>query len=149
MAGLSGSCLCGKVTYESEGGAQMAAHCHCVDCRKSSGTGHCTHVVMVEDTVRIDGTLKFYDRPADSGNIVSRGFCPDCGSAVASRNSGMPGMLFLRASSLDDPETIRPVMSVYASRAASWDPVDPNLPSYAEVPEGGAEQVIAEHSRGA
>ena len=145
MAGFSGSCLCGKVSYDSQAAPQLAAHCHCVDCRKSSGTGHCTHVVAAEDAVRIEGDLKFYERPADSGNIVSRGFCPDCGSAVASRNSGMPGMLFLRASSLDDPEVIRPAMSVYASRAASWDPVNPDLPSFPEMPEDGPEQAIAEH----
>lgn len=146
QTGFSGGCLCGGVRYEVSGPAQLAAHCHCVDCRKASGTGHCTHVVLGEAQFSLTGPVKFYDRPADSGNIVSRGFCPNCGSAVYSTNSGMPGMVFVRASSLDDPETIAPAMTVYASRAASWDPVDPNLPFFAEIPEGGPEQVIAEFS---
>jgi hypothetical protein len=136
MAGISGRCLCGEVSYTSEAAPQMAAHCYCVDCRKSSGTGHCTHVVLEEASFSLNGEPRFYDRPTDSGNNVSRGFCPTCGSAVYSTNSSMPGMVFVRASSLDDPDTIQPAMSVYASRAPSWDPVNPDLPSFPEMPQG-------------
>jgi hypothetical protein len=58
-----------------------------------------------------------------------------CGSAVFSRNSGNPGMIFPRVSSLDDPNIISPQMIVYASRAASWDHMDPSLPAFAEMPD--------------
>lgn len=144
LHGFSGGCLCGAVRYQSSVGPQMVGHCHCVDCRKSSGTGHCTHVVIPEDAFTVSGEVKFYDNPADSGNIVSRGFCPICGSAVYSTNSAMPGMVFTRASSLDDPEIARPQMVVYASRAPSWDYVDPELPAFSTMPEGGPRQVMAD-----
>lgn len=142
--GFSGSCLCGNVTYTSDVTPAIVAHCHCVDCRKSSGTGHCTHTVIPAAALHVKGEVKFYDHPADSGNIVSRGFCPNCGCAVFSKNSAMPEMAFPRASSLDDPEVLAPQMVVYASRAPSWDHVDPSLPSFAEVPEGGPAKVIAD-----
>lgn len=144
MSGFTGSCLCGAVHYESKADPMLAAHCHCIDCRKSSGTGHCTHVVIPEEGFSVTGELSFYGRPADSGNMVTRGFCPTCGSAVYSRNSGMPGMVFPRASSLDDLEVIQPKMVVYASRAASWDHMDGTIPSFDKLPEGGPERVIAE-----
>ncbi len=73
------------------------------------------------------GALTFYESSADSGNAVSRGFCPTCGAPVYSTNSGMPGLAFVRASSLDDPEIFQPSMVVYAKRAASWDLIDPAL----------------------
>ena len=142
--GFTGGCLCGAVRYESTVEPQIVAHCHCVDCRKSSGTGHCTHLMIPEDGLEVVGELRFYDRAADSGNVVSRGFCPNCGSPVYSTNSGMPGVVFPRASSLDDPEIAKPTVTVYASRAPSWDHMDPSLPSFPEMPEGGPEQVIAE-----
>jgi hypothetical protein len=142
--GFSGGCLCGAVRYQSAVGPQVVGHCHCVDCRKSSGTGHCTHVVIPEDAFTVSGEVKFYDRPADSGNIVSRGFCPTFGSAVYSTNSGMPDMVFPRASSLDDPEIAKPQMVVYASRAPSWDHVDPELPAFPTMPEGGPHNVLAD-----
>jgi hypothetical protein len=109
-------------------------HWQCVDCRKSSGTGHCNHVVSPEEAFNVTGEVGFYDAPADSGKTVSRGFCPTCGSPVYSRISGMPGLVFPRASSLDNLEVFKPKMVVYSSRAASWDHVDPDLPSFAEMP---------------
>ena len=80
------------------------------------------------------GAVSAYDRPADSGNIVSRVFCPTCGSPVYSLNSAMPDLIFLRASSLDDLEIFQPQMVVYASRAPSWDQLDPNLPTFPKMP---------------
>ncbi len=131
---FTGGCLCGSVRYECAAEPVAGAHCHCVDCRKSSGTGHCSHLVVQEAAFQVSGELKFFDAAADSGNMVSRGFCPTCGSAVYSKNSGMPGMVFPRASSLDDPEVFVPQMVVYASRAPSWDPVDASLPTFDTMP---------------
>lgn len=142
--GFKGGCLCGSARYTSSAAPVMAAHCHCTDCRKASGTGHGTHIVLPEAAYTQSGELKSYDHPADSGNIVSRLFCPNCGCAIHSTNSGMPGMVFVRASSLDDPNVISPQMVVYASRAATWDYVDPALPKFDTVPEGGPEQVVAD-----
>ena len=144
---FSGGCLCGAVNYQSTAEPMIVAHCHCIDCRKSSGTGHCTHIAIPKDAFTVTGEVRFYDRPADSGNIVSRGFCPNCGSAICSRNSGLPDMVFPRASSLDDPEVASPQVVVYSSRAPSWDHVDPQLPSFAEMPEGGPEEAM-ERARG-
>ena len=131
---FSGGCLCGAVRYESTSEPTVTGHCYCVDCRKTSGSGHCSHVGLPDAALRVTGEVKFYDAPADSGNTVSRGFCPTCGSAIYSTNSGMPGMAFVRASSLDDPEVFQPQMVVYAGRAPSWDHMDPDLPSFEGMP---------------
>ncbi|MCT7375700.1 GFA family protein [Chelativorans salis] len=146
--GFSGGCLCSAVRYRSKEAPMIVGHCHCVDCRKSSGTGHCTHIVVPAQGFSVTGEVKFYSRPADSGNVVNRGFCPNCGSAVYSTNEGMPDLAFLRASSLDDPEMVTPAMVVYASRAPSWDYVEAGLPSFATHPEGGPGRAIAAQAGG-
>ena len=137
---FTGGCLCGEVSYKANAAPQLGAHCHCADCRKSSGTGHCSHLVMSADGVTIEGEAKRFDKPADSGNIVSRYFCATCGGPVYSTNSGMPGMVFLRASSLDDPEVFSARMIVYTHAAPSWDVMDSGLPGFEtmppELPEG-------------
>jgi hypothetical protein len=46
----------------------------------------------------------------------------------------MPGMVFVKASSLDDLEIAKPQMIVYASRAPSWRYLDPDLLTFAEMP---------------
>ena len=91
-------------------------------------------MAVPEGAFRTTGEVRFYDAPADSGNMISRGFCPTCGSAVYSRNSGMPGLVFVRASSLDDPEVFQPELVVYTKRAPSWDRVDPKLPAFEGMP---------------
>jgi hypothetical protein len=139
---LKGSCLCGAVTYEASGEPAIAGHCHCIDCRKTSGTGHCTHVAIGADGLRLIGEMSCYRRPADSGNVVERFFCPTCGSPIYSTNVAMPGLVFLRASSLDDPDRIKPQMIVYASRAPKWDVMDASLPTFLELPAGGPASVM-------
>ena len=94
------------------------------------------------DAIQITGEVKFYDAPADSGNIVSRAFCPNCGSAIYTTNSSMAGMTFVRASSLDTPEVFQPQVIVYAKRAPSWDIMDSDLPAFPGMPEGGPQEII-------
>lgn len=131
---LRGGCLCGAVRYQCDAEPAMTGHCYCVDCRRSSGAGHCTHTAVPEAALTLTGELRFHEKAADSGNLVRRGFCPVCGSPVLALNAGMPGLAFLRAASLDDPEAVAPSMVVYASRASSWDSPDPALIAFAEMP---------------
>lgn len=131
---FEGGCLCGAVRYRCDGEAAMSGHCHCVDCRRSSGTGHSSHMAVPRASVSLSGKVTEYTSPADSGNPVTRAFCPTCGAPVYSTNAAMPDLIFLRASSLDDMEVFQPQMVVYASRAPSWDHMDPGLPSFAIMP---------------
>lgn len=133
MTTFRGGCLCGAVRYEGSD-PKGGGHCHCIDCRKSSGTGHCSHMAVAADNVQVTGDVRFFDAPTDAGNTVSRGFCPTCGSPVYSTNSSMQGMVFVRASSLDDPNVFTPQMVVYTKRAPDWDLIDPALPSFEEMP---------------
>lgn len=139
---LSGGCLCGAITYTCTEKPSLAAHCACVDCRKSSGTSHCTHVPVSETSVELKGEPASYSHPADSGNIVTRSFCGSCGCPVFSINSAMPGMLFLRASGLDDLNAIEPTMYVYKSRAPGWAAIGEGLVTFEGMPPDQSPQEI-------
>lgn len=136
-SGFTGGCLCGSVRYRSAMAPQLAADCYCTDCRRASGTSHCTHAVIAEDAFELSGEVARYDRPADSGNIVTRAFCPQCGSAVCSTNAGMPGMMFVRVSSFDDPGLGPPQMSVFAKSAPAWARPATDRPVFQTMPPGG------------
>lgn len=131
---FTGGCLCGSVRYECAAEPAMSGHCQCNDCRRTSGSGHSSHLAVPEKAVSISGKASVYERRADSGNVVGRAFCPTCGSPIYSTNSGMPGLVFLRASSLDDLEIFKPQVVVYTKRAASWDFIDPKLPAFETMP---------------
>jgi hypothetical protein len=76
--------------------------------------------------------------------MIGRGFCPNRGCPIHSKNSAMPDMVFPRASSLDDPSITEPTMVVHASRAIAWDHATQALPKFEGMPQGGPEQVIAD-----
>ncbi|HYC75567.1 GFA family protein [Brevundimonas sp.] len=141
---FTGRCLCGAVSYSVEAEPGVVGDCYCTDCRRTSGTSHCTHAVIPESALTVTGEPTFYERAADSGNVVRRGFCGRCGSAIYSTNLGMPGMAFIRVSSMDDPDRAVPQMTVYASRAPSWAQVNRSYPVFETMPQGGPESVLPE-----
>lgn len=131
---FSGGCLCGAVKYVCAAEPVMSGHCHCEDCRRSSGTGHGSHLAVPRASLSITGETKGYARSANSGNVVTRNFCPNCGSGVFSTNPAMPDLVFVRASSLDDLEVFKPQMHVFSARAASWDKPTEGVPSFEIMP---------------
>ncbi|PCI64726.1 MAG: aldehyde-activating protein [Kordiimonadales bacterium] len=141
---LSGSCLCGAVSYTVSAEPTLAVHCACVACRKSSGTSHSTHVPMAADAVKISGELKSYETQADSGNRILHHFCPNCSSSIYNSNADISGMMFLRASSLDNPDAISPSVLVYASRAPKWASCGEGLAVFDEMPPTKAADMIKE-----
>lgn len=135
MSKISGECLCGDVSYECSQEPVMAGHCQCTDCQKISGAGHIANIAIPRGSLSISGQLAFHEKQAESGNIVKRGFCPNCGSHIYAENSGVPQLEFIRAGSLHDLEQFKPAMVVYSSSAASWDHMDPELPAFEKMPE--------------
>lgn len=135
MGKLSGECLCGAVEYECAEEAIMAGHCQCTDCQKISGAGHISNIMVPRGSLTIRGSLKFHEKQADSGNIVRRGFCPECGCHIYAENSGMPHFEFIRAGSLRDLEEFRPSVVVFARSGPSWDHMDPALPRFETMPQ--------------
>ncbi len=131
---ISGGCLCGTVHYHGKAEPVFSVKCYCTDCRKTSGAGHAALIGFPKASIKIDGPVTTYDSKADSGIDVTRGFCPTCGAAIYSHTAGMPDVLFLRASTLDDVSLFKPQLAVYASRAPHWDPVNDALPAFALMP---------------
>ena len=111
-----------------------------VACTDSAGVAEAIHALTVRGAPAIGiaaawgVVLAAREVQADSGADVTRAFCPTCGTGIHSRNSKMPGLIFLRASTLDDPNLFAPQMIVWAARAPAWDPVNPGVPAFAERP---------------
>ena len=88
-------------------------NCHCRDCQKASGGAYEPDIGLPAAALKITGAVKYYDTKADSGNMLSRGFCPECGASLFGKTSAMPDLAMITAGSLDDP-------SLYINRELSW-----------------------------
>ena len=130
---FEGGCLCEAVRYSSSAELITTVHCCCRDCRKIGGTGHATHSVIPADSFELTGSVTEFSCTADSGNRISRYFCPKCGSAIYHTRDGMEGFVVVRTSSMDDPEIARPERVIYTGSAVSWDHLDPKLPTFEKM----------------
>jgi hypothetical protein len=131
---INGGCACGAVRYECSADPMMAANCYCRDCQHSTGTALASVMLVPKAALKITGTLKQYAVKGDSGNEVSRGFCPNCGSPILSLIGAMPDFVALKAGSLDDTSQFKPMVQVYMKSAPAWAPVHEHLPKFDKQP---------------
>lgn len=131
----TGGCLCGDIRYRFPREAVLtAAHCHCTDCQKATGSGKATILFLPSDTLEIEGGCKTYTVVGSEGSHVTRGFCPECGSPIISYVTEVPGVRFIKAGSLDDSSWVRVESSFWNRSARDWSPVDGRIPSFAGNP---------------
>jgi hypothetical protein len=131
---LRGGCMCRAIRYEIAADPMFGGHCQCRDCQHESGGGHTSFMAFPTDAVKLEGTPRFYESRADSGNTIRRGFCPICGSPVMAATLGLPGVMTISAGSLDDPSAFKPEFVCYTIRGHAWDHVDQALPSFPKMP---------------
>jgi hypothetical protein len=130
----TGQCLCGKVKYSISSAPVRMAQCHCDDCRKSTGTGHASNAFFAKDSVHIEGETSSYGSTTDTGSVITRHFCPNCGSRVYGINSIAPDVIGVTAGTIDDCSWFKPNFIVYNKRKPAWDFMDESVPTFAEMP---------------
>ena len=115
-----GGCLCGAVRYRLKCEPMATAVCHCTHCQKQSGGVFSTNLVIPEAQYEQTGETKVYADSGDSGQAVLRHFCGACGSPILSKAGIMPGMVLVKAGTLDDMSGLTPAVEVYTDHAAAW-----------------------------
>src|SRR5215472_5288287 len=112
---FTGRCSCGAVRYECAADPIFTANCHCRDCQRASGSGFVSVLGVPSDALEITGQVKYFDVKSESGNLVSRCFCPNCGSRLFARPAAAPTIIAIMAGSLDEPGSYRPAMDFYVA----------------------------------
>jgi hypothetical protein len=85
-------------------------------------------MIFPEAAVKVTGEARYFKSRADSGRYIERGFCAECGSQMFAKLEAMPGMLGIRAGTLDDASAYRPALDFYVASAQPWDHMDSALP---------------------
>jgi hypothetical protein len=134
---MRGGCLCGAVRYESSREPVFSLLCHCRDCQRANGGAYTAAIRVPAAGFRVmKGEPKHYVKIADSGNRVTRAFCPECGSPLFLQVSTRPDLVGIRVGTLDDPSWFRPEAHVFARSVQPWDYMNPDIPSYNTYPPG-------------
>lgn len=133
---VKGSCLCGAVKYQVTGQTKRFYHCHCKRCRKATGTGHASNLLMtpLSSICWLQGEERLARYKVPEAERFYNCFCQHCGAPMPRLVPELDAVL-IPAGSLDSPPPISPQGRIFWDSRADWSCVD-DLPVYAEYPPG-------------
>lgn len=130
-----GRCLCGGVTIVSRAPPFRMVQCHCKDCQRATGTGHISNALFKVDDVVAAGETTSFSVTADSGNTLTRHFCPTCGGRVFGFSTGRQGSITIPVGIFDDTSWFKPDAVIYTKHRAVWDITATDVPNFEAMPQ--------------
>lgn len=134
MAHIEGRCLCGNVHYSTDAEPTFAGVCHCGDCQRFTGSAFSTVIAVPSAALKLTGALKTFSKRGDSGKLIHRRFCPECGSGIMDEADALPGVAMINAGTLDDRSWVAPKSEIYCDSAQPWVRLGGDLKRFAKTP---------------
>jgi hypothetical protein len=130
---LEGGCYCGSVRYVAEGDPVMQAQCHCRECQYITGGSPNVFIGMpIAGYAYTKGAPKGFTR-SDLPRAVTREFCPDCGTHLATKVPGLPAAI-VKVGTLDDPTVFHPTMAIFTIDQQPFHEIPDGLPVFERFP---------------
>ncbi len=92
------------------------------------------HRRVPTDALNLTGELNGFTVDTDSGNQVTRKFCPTCGSPILSELSANAAMTVLKAATLDDPGWLKPAVHIWTASGQPWAETSAEMPKFDRNP---------------
>lgn len=117
---ISGSCLCGEVSYKASPPFKGFQYCHCMRCRKKTGTAHAANIFVPPEQfewTKGEENVQTYNLP--DAKYFANSFCKICGSALPWLTQ--PGNnRIVTAGTIDEGLEIKPSQSIFWADRADW-----------------------------
>jgi hypothetical protein len=134
MKKIRGGCLCGLIKYEITGKPFRVANCHCDDCRKVTGSAFATNIFFKQEEVNIKcGELKVFEHQSDSGSLMTKRFCHNCGSQIFAENSKRPGVISVKVGSIDNADFVKPDVNLYTANSLNFIKIDDSIENFEKM----------------
>jgi hypothetical protein len=114
------SCRCGQLSATITGDPVRVSVCHCLDCKRRSGSSFAAQARFPAETVQISGESQAFAHRNDEGKVTRFHFCPACGGNVYYIHDFAPETVAILLGTLDDPYAFRPTVSVFENRKHDW-----------------------------
>ena len=115
-------CACGALVARASGDPVRVSACHCLHCKRRSGSALSWTATYPADRVETEGAFTTYARSSEEGYRSRHHFCPACGCTVFYEIDRRPGMVSIPAGAFADPGFPPPTIEVYDERACPWLP---------------------------
>lgn len=123
---LAGRCLCGAVAYAVDDAFEYALNCHCIDCRRATGSAFKAFAGIARDRLVItrEGRLLVHGL-VDAGDMR----CATCGSLLWSvvREGAY---VHVTLGTLTDEPSLHPTAHIFTGSKAPWHEIADGLPRF-------------------
>ena len=126
---ITGGCLCRAVRYRFAAAPIVTRVCWCRVCQYLGAGSATVNACFPTNAMHVEGHTQDYISVADSGTVMHRRFCPQCGTPLFSEAETRPHLVFVRVGTLDDPEVARPDATIWTASAPTWACIDTTLPA--------------------
>lgn len=117
---LTGSCLCGEVTYQFVNDIKVFQYCHCSRCRKFTGTAHAANIIIDPDNFSwLTGESNVGRFELPEARHFATSFCQKCGSSLPWETQSGKAVV-IPAGTLDEDPGFKPVHNIYYKNRAPW-----------------------------
>ena len=121
MTTRTASCRCGQLRATVTGDPVRVSICHCLNCKKRSGSAFAFQARWPKAQVAIDGDSRTFVKAGDSGNPATFHFCPECGTDVYYEIEGkFDNLIAIPVGTFDEPFSAALHYSVYERRKPDW-----------------------------
>ena len=130
---ITGSCLCGAVSFAIEGKIGPAGQCHCSKCRKVSGTdGNAVFYTSAQSFRWLGGEANIAHFVVPGSDGWTSSFCGTCGSPTPHTDPAEK-IYFVPTGLLDDDPGFRGYAAhIFVGSKAPWVRIADDAPQYVE-----------------
>lgn len=133
MSEILGGCRCGAVRYTLALEELPRTYaCHCRDCQTWSGSAFSQQTFLPEEVLTVTGPLVVYELTNPSGRVSMQRMCGTCHTRIFNSNSARPGVVVVRAGTLDRSDELEVVAHLWVKRKQPWLTLPPHVPIWPE-----------------
>lgn len=131
---VSGSCLCGTVSYQYVGPVKVFQYCHCSRCRKFTGSAHASNIIIDPSQFQwLTGEESVGRFELPGAKYFATSFCKTCGSSLPWLTKSGKAMVIPAGTLNDDPKE-KPVHNIFIADKAPWFEHVSDLKQYDALP---------------
>ncbi len=133
---IEGGCLCGAVRYRiDEESVPPCYACHCADCQTQSGSAVALQMPVWVSKFSVEGETIEGTRQLPGGAIGTVHTCATCLTRLHTINSSRPGIVIVRAGTLDDSASLEPKAHMWVRSKQPWMTIPEGVRTYETQPE--------------
>jgi len=140
---LSGSCQCGAVTYSISADPLFTYACHCHSCQQRTGSAFSLGMVVLTESLALQGALTPWSRVSAEGNINTRYSCASCGNIIYGSGDTSPELAKVQPGTLDDTSEVQPEVHMWTGNKQPWLTLSTRVRQFETQPEDPLELLQA------